>query len=144
MGVETELTTNGEEEGGEDGGEVREGETKETKETKVATSTVVPQTVTAWEDYLLDEEEEGKYFKAKRASAIANIFFTTHSILLFLIISNFFFVLTFKYINFRRGRGGTSQPSQSSACKKQLVSCAILFVESKQKTASVYIKSNSW
>ena len=84
MGVETELTTNGEEEGGEEGGEngeVREGETKETK---VATSTVVCQTVTAWEDYLLDDEEEGKYFKIERERASRIIFFTTHSILMFL------------------------------------------------------------
>ena len=80
MGVETELSTNGEEDGGENG-EVREGETKETK---VATSTVVCQTVTAWEDYLLDDEEEGKYFKIERERASRIIFFTTHSILLFL------------------------------------------------------------
>ena len=84
MGVETELTTNGEDDGGENGGEngeVREGETKETKD---ATSTVVCQTVTAWEEYLLDEEEEGKYFKIERERASRIIFFTTHSILMFL------------------------------------------------------------
>ena len=97
MGVETELTTNGEENGGEDGGEngdVREGETKETK---VATSTVVSQTVTAWEEYLLDEEEEGKYFKIERERVQSRIWKALVYITVF-IISNFFFVLTFKNI----------------------------------------------
>jgi hypothetical protein len=114
MGVETELTTNGEEEGVENGGEngeVREGETKETK---VATSTAVSQTVTAWEDYLLDEEEEGKYFKIERERASHIIFFTTHFYITVFIISNFFFRFNVQKYNFRRrrGRGGTQQQQQ--------------------------------